>query len=288
MAAVEPRGAGAAAPSSRRPAIVFVGFMGAGKTSAAEAARAAGLEAIEADELLEGELGMPIAAFFGRRGEAEFRSLEEAEVGQLLEDADGGVIALGGGAVCSERVRKALRRHVVVWLQVSAEEAWRRVEGGDRPLAQDRGRFEALHAEREPIYEAVADAILPAGDERLAARALPAIRGLREMPPGTRMAWASSASGEYPAFVGERILDAGYWPLDGRRFCVTDTTVSNWRRSLGVERYNAGTVKLRRASYDDPERSRKMRAAKFGKRRAPHTAESKEKIRAALKRFYGK
>jgi shikimate kinase/3-dehydroquinate synthase len=200
--------------------------MGAGKTRAAEAARAAGLEAIEADELLEGELGMPIAAFFGRRGEAEFRRLEDAEVGQLLEDADGGVIALGGGAVCSERVRKALRRHVVVWLQVSAEEAWRRVEGSDRPLAQDRGRFESLHAKREPIYEELADAILPAGDERLVARALPAIRGLREMPPGTRMAWASSRSGEYPAFVGEAILDAGYWPLDGRRFCVTDTTVS--------------------------------------------------------------
>ena len=68
---------------------------------------------------------------------------------------------------------------------------------------------------------------------------------------------------------------------------VTDTTVTNWRRSLGVERYNAGTVKLRRASYYDPERSRKMRAAKLGKRRAPHTAESKEKIRAALKRYYG-
>ena len=31
---------------------------------------------------------------------------------ELLEDADGGVIALGGGAVCSERVRAALGRHV--------------------------------------------------------------------------------------------------------------------------------------------------------------------------------
>ena len=105
---VEGQDAGPTAPVARRPAIVFIGFMGAGKTAAANAARAAGLEAIEADELLEGELGMPIARFFGRRGEEEFRSLESAQVSQLLEDADGGVIALGGGAVCSERVRGAL------------------------------------------------------------------------------------------------------------------------------------------------------------------------------------
>jgi shikimate kinase/3-dehydroquinate synthase len=226
VAAVERERATAVARGQRRPAIVFVGFMGAGKTTAAAAARAAGLEAIEADELLEAELGMPIARFFGRRGEKEFRSLEDAEVGQLLQNADGGVIALGGGAVCSERVRRALARHVVVWLQVPVEEAWRRVQGRDRPLAQDRGRFESLHAEREPIYERLADAVLPPGDEGMVPRALPAIRGLLEMRPGTRMAWATSESGEYPAFVGEGILGAGYWPLDGRRFCLADTTVS--------------------------------------------------------------
>ena len=225
MAAVEGMRAAAAPRNARRPAIVFMGFMGAGKTAAANAARAAGLDAVEADELLEGELGMSIASFFGKRGEEEFRSLEDAEVGQLLEDADGGVIALGGGAVCSERVRRALGRHVVVWLEVSAEEAWRRVSGSDRPLARDRDRFEALHAERKPIYERLADAILPPGDEGLVARALPALQGLREMPRETHMAWAVSASGEYPAFVGDGVLGAGWWPLEGRRYCVTDTTV---------------------------------------------------------------
>jgi shikimate kinase/3-dehydroquinate synthase len=226
VATVEGEEAGRRAPSGRRPAIVFIGFMGAGKTTSASAARAAGLEAIEADELLEGEIGMPIAGFFGRRGEEEFRALESAEVGQLLENADGGVIALGGGAVCSERVRGALARHVVVWLQVSAEEAWRRVEGSDRPLAQDRPRFEALHAEREPIYAELADAILPLGDEEMVGRALPALLALRRLPHGTRMAWAASQSGEYPVYVGEGLLAADWWPLEGRRFCVTDTTVS--------------------------------------------------------------
>jgi hypothetical protein len=79
----------------------------------------------------------------------------------------------------------------------------------------------------------------------------------------------------------ESVLAVAHW------WGVTTNTVTNWRRTLAVERYNPGTVKAFRAVYDDPARSRKMRAAKLGKRRAPHTDESKEKIRAALKRYYG-
>jgi len=212
--------------ADRAPAIVFIGFMGAGKTTAANAARAAGLSVTETDELLEIELGMPIIKFFGRRGEEEFRALEAAEVGKLLENADGGVVALGGGAVYSERIRRALERHVVVWLQVSAEEAWRRVQGSERPLAQDRARFEELHAEREPIYAHLADAILPAADEELVKRVLPSLLALGELPHGTRMAWGMSASGEYPAFVGPGLLEADWWPLESRRFGVSDTVVA--------------------------------------------------------------
>jgi shikimate kinase/3-dehydroquinate synthase len=212
--------------STRRPALVLIGFMGAGKTTAANAARTAGLQVVEADELLESEVGMSIATFFGRRGEDEFRSLEASEIGRVLEDADGSVISLGGGAVCSERVRLALKRHVVVWLQVPVDEAWRRVGETDRPLARDRDRFEALYTAREPVYARLADAILPPADEGLVARALPALKALQALPPGTRMTWAVSESGEYPVYVGPGLLDADWWPREGRRFCVTDKTVS--------------------------------------------------------------
>jgi len=227
LAAVEGRRAERSSEGSRRPALVFIGFMGAGKTTGANAARAAGLNVVEADDLIESEVGMPITTFFGRRGEEEFRSLEAAEVGKLLEDADGGVIDLGGGAVYSERVRRALARHVVVWLQVTPEEAWRRVQGSERPLASDRARFDELHAEREPIYARLADAVLPAGDEEMISRALPALLALPELPAGTRMAWAVSASGEYPAYVGPGLLESSWWPLPSRRFGVTDTTVAS-------------------------------------------------------------
>jgi shikimate kinase / 3-dehydroquinate synthase len=208
-----------------RPAIVFVGFMGAGKSAALDIARLAGIEAVETDELLERDLGMPIAEFFEREGEGAFRKREAEVVGALLEGADGGAVALGGGSVLSERVRAALEPHTVVWLQVDPEEAWERVEGSDRPLARDRDAFAALLAERTSLYESVADVVLPQADPGLTVRALPSIQALADLPAGTRMIWAASGSGEYPVLVGPGLLGGGPWPLEGRRFCVTDTSV---------------------------------------------------------------
>jgi 3-dehydroquinate synthase len=209
-----------------RPAIVFIGFMGAGKSTALDAARAAGLEATEADEAIERELGGTIAAVFERHGEESFRAREADVVGALLEGAEGGAIALGGGSVLSERVREALRRHIVVWLQVDAAEAWKRVSGSDRPLARERAPFDDLLVERESLYESLADAVVPQGERGQVARALPALRTLAELPAGTRLLWAASDSGEYPVFVGSGLFDAGRWPLEGRRFCVSDRSVA--------------------------------------------------------------
>jgi shikimate kinase/3-dehydroquinate synthase len=209
-----------------KPAIVFIGFMGAGKSTALAAAREAGLETTEIDALLEAELGMPITEAFGRHGEEGFRAREAEVVGALLEEADGGVVALGGGSVLSERIRAALGRHTVVWLQVGAAEAWRRIAHSDRPLATSAEDVARLLAVREPLYEELADAVVPVGDREIVERALPAIRALAELPAGTKLLWAASASGEYPVLVGRGLLDAGWWPLQSRRFCVSDGAVA--------------------------------------------------------------
>jgi shikimate kinase / 3-dehydroquinate synthase len=212
---------------NRAPALVFIGFMGAGKTTALRAAKEAGLETTEVDDLIARHVGMPIGEFFEKHGEAEFRRREAEVVVPLLEGADGGAIALGGGSVLVAGVPEALRRHVVVWLQVDIDQAWARAKGSPRPLARDQAAFESLLPARLPLYEQLADAVLPPGDRELSSRAMPALLALlRELPADTRMVWAASSSGEYPIFVGEGLLGSDWWPLGGRRFCISDTTVA--------------------------------------------------------------
>jgi shikimate kinase/3-dehydroquinate synthase len=229
----------AAAP---RRALVFIGFMGSGKSSAArEVARALGVHALDSDALLEQRMGHSIAAEVAERGEGSFREREEEVVLELLGRAGAGaVIALGGGSVLSSRVRDALAPHLAVLLDVDADSAWERVggQGGTRPLAVDEQAFRALHAEREPLYEALADAILPSSSPAsLALRALPALQALARAPVRARMVWASAASGEYPVVVGRGLLGElegeapalRLWPLErarSRPFGVSDETVA--------------------------------------------------------------
>jgi shikimate kinase/3-dehydroquinate synthase len=209
-----------------KPSLVFVGFMGAGKSTALAAARAEGLSTTEIDELMEGSFGSTIPQAFERHGEEGFREREAEVVGSLLEDADdGGAIALGGGSVLSPRIRAAMARHTVVWLQVDAAEAWRRIAHSDRPLASDADSVGTLLATRLPLYEQLADAVVPMGDRAMIRRALPMLRRLPELPAGTKMLWASAPGGEYPVLVGRGLIDCGWWPLGSRRFVVTDRAV---------------------------------------------------------------
>ena len=123
----------------------------------------------------------------------------------------------------SETVRAALREHTVVWMDISDETAWARAAGDERPLAADRAAFCALHAERRPLYESIADAFLPEGD-RLVRRAEPALRALADAPAGTKLVWAVAGGVEYPVFVGRGLI--GGLPRPGRRaFVVTDEHV---------------------------------------------------------------
>jgi shikimate kinase / 3-dehydroquinate synthase len=206
------------APEGR--AIVFVGFMGAGKTSAARAAAAAlGAEAVDSDHALERRLGATIDDYFASHGERAFREAEEELVCELLEAPPSPVLSLGGGAITSSRVRAGLGAHTTVLLDTDTDTAWQRA-GGRRPLARDRARFDALHAERSALYEEVADAILPSSNREVVRRALPSIRSL---PPGTRLVWAVSDSGQYPVLVGDGARAARV--LEGRGIVVSDETV---------------------------------------------------------------
>ena len=224
-------------------ALVLIGFMGAGKsTVAAELAEALGVAPLDSDKLLEERLGHPLGREFELHGEASFRAAEEELVQELLNDAGTGtVIALGGGSVSSERVRRALEPHLTVLLDVDPALAWERIQEAQdgenrRPLAREWEAFSALHSRRRAVYEELADALLPALAPGRAPRVLDALRALSAAPRGTRLLWASSASADYPVLIGRGLLKAAgapdrreIWPLDravSQPFCVTDETVS--------------------------------------------------------------
>ncbi len=198
-----------------KPALVFIGFMGAGKSTALAAARDAGLEAAEIDALIEEKAsGCRSAEFFDEFGEDAFRALEEEVVGgRPSAPPTAARSRLAAAASSPSGVREALGRHVVVWLQVDAREAWRRIARSDRPLASNAEDVERLLEQRHPFYEPLADAVIPPGDRGLISRAMPSLLALCELPSGTKMLWAASTSGEYPVFAGPGLLGVGPWPL---------------------------------------------------------------------------
>ena len=223
---------------SQLGAIVLVGFMGAGKSTGARSLAAElGGQALDSDREIEARLGEPIESYFDRHGEEAFREQEESVVCELLARDDAPVIALGGGAVQSERVREALTRHTVVHLEIDPDDAWRRASGKGRPLARDPGRFESLWRDRRALYESVSDVVIPPADRDALRRALPFVLALRDAPSGTRLVWAAAESGDYPVFLGRGLIEAGFFPpLSGRRFVVTDENVARVQRVAGDER----------------------------------------------------
>ena len=214
--------------------IALVGFMGAGKSSALVELSAHGLKTVDADRLIEAEAGCPISVYFERHGEAKFRELEQETILAALTAPGIDAVALGGGAVATPAIADALksREHTVVWLDVEMDTAWRRVRAGNRPLAQSQSDFEALYNFRQPLYDAVADAVLPAVVRRVWDRALGPVRALEVLPEGTRMIWAASANGEYPVYVGKGLLDSQLFagvgevmPGNGDSYVFTDDVV---------------------------------------------------------------
>lgn len=138
--------------------IVLVGAPGSGKSTVGRrlAARL-GLPFHDVDAVIESQVGKPVVEIFADDGEAVFRAFEESTTADLLSRP--GVLALGGGAVLSPATRNALRGYRVVWLQVSAPNAARRVGLNEaRPLllGNVRGTLIRLLAERTPLYAEVA------------------------------------------------------------------------------------------------------------------------------------
>lgn len=140
--------------------LVLVGAPGAGKsTVGARLARRLGMDFTDVDALVEQRAGKPIPEIFLLDGEPAFRELERATT--LEQVGRPGVVSLGGGAVMDPAIREALAGHTVIWLDVTAQQASRRVglTGNSRPLLAGgnvHSTMVRLMNQRLPLYQEVA------------------------------------------------------------------------------------------------------------------------------------
>jgi shikimate kinase len=146
------------------PNLVFVGPMGAGKSSLGRrVASRLSLEFVDADRRLEELAGASIAVIFEMEGESGFRAREEQVLAELMQ-REGVAVATGGGAVLSADTRERLRtRAFVVHVQVGVEQQLERLHRDTaRPLLAQGDRRETLTklaAVRDPLYAEVADIV---------------------------------------------------------------------------------------------------------------------------------
>lgn len=156
------------------PRVVLVGLPGAGK-SAVGAELAAGLkvEFADSDDLVVDATGRSVAAIFTDEGEAGFRQLEARVIADALANF-GGVLALGGGAVTTESIRRELvtGSAPVALLTAPLHELLGRMAGTDhRPLlaGEPAARLAELSEGRGPLYRAVATLTIDTAGRSIAA-----------------------------------------------------------------------------------------------------------------------
>jgi shikimate kinase len=149
--------------------VVLVGTMGSGKTRVGrQLATRLGLGFVDSDEQIERRCGRTVREIFESDGEPAFRKLEAEALAEAIGSSARSVIAAAGGVVLDPRNRELLRRAAaVVWLRARPEVLATRVRDGDhRPLLGDDalGALRRLDAERAPLYEEVATAVLDVGE----------------------------------------------------------------------------------------------------------------------------
>jgi shikimate kinase len=135
--------------------IYLVGFMGAGKTTLAQAlGRRLGWRAEDVDALVETRERRTVADIFAREGEPYFRSVERQVIWSLLPQRHL-VIATGGGTFIDPENRAAINADgLSVWIDVPFDVLLDRIPSdGRRPLAADRVQMAVLYESRRLAYE---------------------------------------------------------------------------------------------------------------------------------------
>jgi len=142
--------------------LVFIGFMGVGKTCVGEGvAERLAWPFIDTDLLIEKRLAMRVPQIFIKHGESVFRQVERDVVRHVAQRTRC-VIATGGGVVLDPQNVNALKENgLLIHLTLSPQTIFDRIgHQSDRPLLEtDRPRqtLESLFQERDRLYRECSD-----------------------------------------------------------------------------------------------------------------------------------
>ncbi|NBI13186.1 shikimate kinase AroK [[Haemophilus] felis] len=157
--------------------IFLIGPMGAGKsTIGRQLAQLLSMDFVDSDQEIEQRAGADISWIFDVEGEEGFRKREERIINELTQ-RQGVVLSTGGGVVVSKENRNHLSaRGIVIYLETTVEKQYQRTQRDKkRPLLQDvedpRQVLENLAKERNPLYEEIADIVLPTDEQNAKAMA---------------------------------------------------------------------------------------------------------------------
>jgi len=146
--------------------IVFVGPMGAGKTTIGKIlAKELGFQFYDSDKEIEKKTGANIPWIFDVEGESGFRDRESAVINELSE-LKRAVLATGGGAMMRPENRDAVTKSgYVIYLNTSVDQQFHRThKDKNRPLLQGQNDaykvLSDLYELRDPIYRSVADLVI--------------------------------------------------------------------------------------------------------------------------------
>lgn len=142
--------------------IYIVGYMGAGKTTAARRlAQRMGWEVVDTDALFEEKYKISVNDFFNKYDEPLYRKLE-SEVLKATESLDHVVVSTGGGTACFFDNMDWMNQHgLTVFLRISPQAAVDRVihSRHKRPLVEGKSEEDLTefvnqhYASRLPFYE---------------------------------------------------------------------------------------------------------------------------------------
>ena len=142
--------------------ILFVGFMGSGKTSVSRRLSSiTGLSLIDLDQRICALEHKSIPKIFASVGEEGFREIETRTLAGIAFEGRS-IVGCGGGVVCNPANRALLKTlGTVVYLKVPLEESIRRISHPEtRPLLSGERPVQEIYDERQPYYDEVADVVI--------------------------------------------------------------------------------------------------------------------------------